>query len=475
MIPAIFTIIALLSHVHATRDPRRSAQCPSKIEADITYPVYDDEEYNGYYGKPGPFRHLSDVYAALTSCSNITSLDLTIGRYGGCDVDDGPWNFDFKPGDKFPELEELRIRGYDFDDYWKWKQDRRDAGYDLSWTLEYTWMDMLTGNGPSRQVFPPKPTLPEPKREDYLARNLDQWLSVMDWNLLQVLEVQDPGPGFLMRMSEPGRLGRLRELKIVKRWHMFWDSEELEGWEDMSAKFIAGVGRGEETANEANSSTTALSTKLSTTSNITSLILKDVVPLSTFVESLLPIYGPSLTTLSIRYSPPCSDLPTYFNATTLTLLASTSPTLSTLTLDLPRNGSWPLAILDVLASIPNLQHLNAWLKPKYCPYPPGTYDEHDIDFYNQRRYLCRRYLDEQIECAEPRLDAESAYDVFVYIREKKAGMELLDLSLGEFCEREIVCSVLDKEGKRKREGIAWCVEGEEQYYERRGLSDGFVA
>lgn len=233
--------------------PDGTETCPAHLQAEIEYPLYDDDDAITQLGLPPlprkAFRRLSSVYHALSSCANISSLDLRIARDPASDaVDDGPWNFEFAPQTRFSPLTSLKIAGYDFDDYWKWREDRRAAGYDRSWHWEHTWMDLLLGRGPSRQVFAEMPPGPAPER--YLARNLDRWLQVMDWSVLEVLEVRDPGPGFLKRMSQPGRLRGVRELSVVHvggaARPMYWESEEVWWREEMVVRFIGAVGWGGE-------------------------------------------------------------------------------------------------------------------------------------------------------------------------------------------------------------------------------------
>lgn len=61
------------------------------------------------------------LYEQLTSCPNITSLDLELTATG-CVINDEPWSFQFRKGDKFPALRHLRLSDYDVsnDREWRW-------------------------------------------------------------------------------------------------------------------------------------------------------------------------------------------------------------------------------------------------------------------------------------------------------------------------------------------------------------------
>lgn len=51
---------------------------------------------------------LREVYNALVTCPNITSLDLDF-VWGGCVAPSDPWQFDFRHGDRFPALKHLSL------------------------------------------------------------------------------------------------------------------------------------------------------------------------------------------------------------------------------------------------------------------------------------------------------------------------------------------------------------------------------
>lgn len=51
---------------------------------------------------------LGRTYEALTTCPNITSLDLDF-TWAGCVAPEDPWAFTFRQGDRFPDLRKLSL------------------------------------------------------------------------------------------------------------------------------------------------------------------------------------------------------------------------------------------------------------------------------------------------------------------------------------------------------------------------------
>jgi hypothetical protein len=51
---------------------------------------------------------LGELYNALVTCPNITTLDLDF-VWSGCVAPSEPWGFHFQPDDRFPALRELSL------------------------------------------------------------------------------------------------------------------------------------------------------------------------------------------------------------------------------------------------------------------------------------------------------------------------------------------------------------------------------
>jgi len=126
------------------------------LKADIEYKVDDN------------FASLELVMKILTSSPSLRELDIHLHSVG-CLLGSVPWAFDFlsNPSVRFPPLEILRIRGYDFDE----SSDGGDV-----------WL--FKNHELSSHDYP----LPKRKASDGRS-NLDVWLEVMDWSQLHTLDI----------------------------------------------------------------------------------------------------------------------------------------------------------------------------------------------------------------------------------------------------------------------------------------------
>lgn len=69
-----------------------------------TRPDTTEIQYRG----DGGDNDLPEIYKALVTCPNITTLDLDL-VWGGCVAPEQPWAFDFQPGDCLPALTKLSL------------------------------------------------------------------------------------------------------------------------------------------------------------------------------------------------------------------------------------------------------------------------------------------------------------------------------------------------------------------------------
>lgn len=108
----------------------------------------------------GDGRGISDLYEALTTCSDITSLDLYF-TWTGCVLPQDPWSFNFKKGDRFPPLHALAVHDYDFEDGFRSQQ------------LKTTWKWWITNQVQDRlgRIIPRLKFQSTPE-----VSNLEKWL-----------------------------------------------------------------------------------------------------------------------------------------------------------------------------------------------------------------------------------------------------------------------------------------------------------
>ena len=116
-----------------------------------------------------------DVYRHLIACANIDSLSLSFAQ-GGCVIDHSPRAFNFRAGDRFPDLEELTVSGYDWG---------------------------VTG--------------------------LEAWKNAMNWGKLKRLDIDRPPNIFLQALSK--ELHGLDTLILRPKWSFWGDEETLCGFD----------------------------------------------------------------------------------------------------------------------------------------------------------------------------------------------------------------------------------------------------
>lgn len=107
---------------------------------------------------------------------------------------------------------------------------------------------------------------------------------------------------------------------------------------------------------------------------------------------------------------------------TLTQLQSINtycPSLTSLSIDMNRDGQWPYATLDTLASFKNLQTLSLNLEL-------GIDQHTDELLYYVPRYA--RNIKEN-DFRQPIINATSSVGLFKYLRQLKEGVELKNLTL----------------------------------------------
>jgi hypothetical protein len=136
----------------------------------------DPCEYQERDGFPR-FTNMDSIHAALTSCPNITLLDLRItgtttgtclnlpGTCVRCNNEwPSRWNFPFSPNgsDTYPPLKTLRLRGHDFD-----------------------WID------DKFQGLPQGSTWHEGQQNRHKNGNLELWLDAMNWSQIEEFALVD--------------------------------------------------------------------------------------------------------------------------------------------------------------------------------------------------------------------------------------------------------------------------------------------
>lgn len=482
---AVFSLLGIIAAW--TRDD----PCPTVIRATIPnhetryarvspFHYYDGDEdlfSNGGEGSLGQyeprrgvgFATVGEVHECLVAChETVTALDLRVALVG-CSQWPDRFNlpFDLAGIEKFPDLEELSLEGYDFnqrewedvvpkgdfelpgddddgDDPELSEEKRKSKRYqeDDTWLTNWGWW-FWTGR--ARQFIEWR-RLPEEQR---LKTNLELWLDAMDFSKLRTLRLVHDGTGAMhgdvLLRQLPKAMKGLRSLSITGTW------QKREGGEDgaLPAKdFILNI------APEA---------------SLTSLSWVDMWSCDKgLFEVVLQHHGPSLTSLAWRNSERTGVRPV-LSTEQIQRLEPLAPKLQSLTIDMNREGNaWPKRDLEALAgSLSRLTNLTIyWELQSEC-----RLAEHQDPFTIGSCNDACRGTD---QLASPRLDLASGEALFRLLRRAKAGHELTTVTfragdftrpndgpvyIPEWIESRTVwveCSVLREDGTKKGEDEALC-------------------
>ena len=372
---AALTLLLLLALVCSISEASRSKRpCTRPGETSISY--RGDGE-----------GHLPQIYDALATCPNITSLELDLTMQG-CVVRPQPWTFDFRDGDRFPPLNHLSLSRFDFKDDHRWEWGWRGS---LS-PLLYLAQDQLGSMIPAM-----KPSTPWPPE-----RTLERWLRAMDFTQVEALEI-DEDDYFCVRMQH--ELPGLRNLTMHVGSNLTDDArgflEAIPPLEFLSLRAAAPY------------------------------LYDPCKPNRTRfpLEALLARHGPALRNLRLHQDETenLDRRRLTFSPAEIRVIGAACPHLAHLGLDLDRNGTWPNATLDALAALPQLQSLSLGLELGADVHrnEPGQYG------WNWDG------LDRGGPFREPLVSLNVSEALFADLRAQKQGKELrqLDIAVGDYSEK----------------------------------------
>ncbi|KAH7120994.1 hypothetical protein B0J11DRAFT_616399 [Dendryphion nanum] len=360
---------------------------------------------------------LETIHLALTSCPNITSLDLSIERPGCTGNLIRKLPFNESGGETYPALKSLRLDGYRFD------QPSTRHGWDMRWkhrgVIDYVVDTMKWASGNEwhyREKY-----FMEPKPEGNKT-NIDLWLEAMDWSQIEDLDI--PVTEEVVAKIAP-RLKSLKRLNTTSvPFVQALERNSLERLTWVEPRFSRSTPFGNGT-----------------------------------LEAVLKAQGASLQELEMRCNEiDCGDVAGFENKE-LAMISSLAPKLTYFSTNLHRNGSWPLETLETVSSIASLR---------------------SVDLHLVLQSDCRREIEPTWQnnrgcCAgdnmfmEPFLNESSALDLFQFMKRGKVGQgwESVSFYIGDW--GVAVDSAFDEpawlEGRKgvvrcsdvgKREGEAWC-------------------
>lgn len=299
---AILLVTAVYPLVSARWD--RDSTCPTEIKTTIP---------NGgsRYGS------MTSVHETLLHCPDITSLDLKVSLRG-CSSWPDRWNFPFahNGNDAYPRLKTLILDGYDFasaeDTRPPWQIPFHEVNeYELwttgllNWLKQGYWMPWLQA-----QIYG-YPPLASPKP------NIDLWLGAMDWSTIEELAIDGCKSPKIVAEKLPTLLSSLRKLKSTNR-------PFIEALPNNTLESLTWIG-----PHRVGS-----------------------------IQKILERHGRTLQELEFRCDEmECFSMSNKFNMSVFTHMASN---LTRLSINIPRNGSWPLESLRFIALLPKLRSLEIY-------------------------------------------------------------------------------------------------------------------
>ncbi|OAL57493.1 hypothetical protein IQ07DRAFT_582649 [Pyrenochaeta sp. DS3sAY3a] len=326
---------------------------------------------------------MDSIHSALSNCPNITSLDLHIS---GPDCTGWPdrRNFPFKPegGEIYPRLKSLRLTRYYFDKskeepwgpprwihYPHWRSRLARWKHSLARWNRDIWTWLSEGDGLRWVQYK---LLPQEQRR---KSNFALWMDAMDASGIEELSIDEMTQEMVEKF--PALLTSLRIL------------------ESTSLPFIQALPN-------------------NTLTNLTWIGRAQPEDLS----MILAHQGSSLQHLEFR----CPELwcPSFTPGYDISILLSNTKDLKSLSIDIPRNGTWPLEHLEAIASIPTLEKAELYLNiQSLCRQQyPKDYSAEWVEY--RRTDNCKG--EDQFQ--KPYLDGNSALKLFKHMKEHKKGAEL---------------------------------------------------
>ncbi|KAK5042864.1 hypothetical protein LTR84_012437 [Exophiala bonariae] len=374
----LLMLLAILLLVTGTfaRSWRAGDECPSTIKVSIPGGRYyrDDEP------KKPLLDTMASVHAALTTCPNITSLDLRVSLQG-CSNWPDRWSFPFSlpGGETYPALRQIRLEGYRFDDRPVDETGWPKGSYLPWYEKSLDWV--FSGNAMRALRYH---MLPREQRE---KNNIQLWLDAMDWSQVEefaFLGHQQPDTVSALLNSTQGVMPGLRRVELGRG----------QPWSTL--QFLLNVER---------HSLTHL-TSIDSFNRKTPFALREVQG-----DSLQHIDLHTVETTLV-------ESPAY-TATELEHFKH-MPNLTHLSLNIARNGTWLFEELSAISQIPSLRTAELWLDiTSMCrkqKVDNGHYNVEDPNCKGRDQYLL------------PYINETSTLEVFKFLRAKKIGEELTNVT-----------------------------------------------
>ena len=321
------------------------------------------------------FGTMVSVHDALSHCPNISSLDLRV-TLNGCSSWPDRWNFPFSynGGETYPTLKKLRLDGYDFSSVEStrppWLMPRTVGLFD--WLKRGHWKPWLQA-----QVYG-MPQLAPPKS------NLDLWLGAMNWSEIDELAIDGCEHTNEVIAKIPPYLHSLRRLEST-------NIPFIEALPNNTITHLTWVGPHKHGD----------------------------------LANILDRQGATLQELEFR----CNEMgcPLMRNKFNLSIIPDMAPNLMHLSVNIPRNGSWPLDSFHTIASLPQLRSLEIYsnLQSDCQRQKPEPYTKTGLEYLKE---YGMNYCRGEDQFQEPLLNENSAEDLFYFIQQANVGGALQNVT-----------------------------------------------
>nr|XP_036587326.1 uncharacterized protein CTRU02_03099 [Colletotrichum truncatum]KAF6798057.1 hypothetical protein CTRU02_03099 [Colletotrichum truncatum] len=336
-----------------------------------------------------PLHTMQQVHDVLVNCSSLKSLKLRV-TFLGCTDQPDRYNFpfEFPRGSHYPsKLEILHLDGYDFEDreWMKVQPPKASSFYSLimpRWITEFH--DWYRSNRATK--YYEWKELPDHQKH---KSNLDLWIEAMDFSHIQELGLRTIRGAGLVTIRLPPLLKSLKSLVI--RGH--WARDFILALPGNTLKDLSWV----------------------SSCNCESQSVIDVIR----------HHGQSLKSLERRQPETSYERRKVFTPEQLITLSNIAPNLETLSIDLNRDGAWPVQELKTIAqNFPNLTHLKLYLELE-------SEARRQRESFKWSEGWMGLSLDDPPyidNMARPLLDKESAMKIFKLLSDEKIGKEFNEVN-----------------------------------------------
>ncbi|KAK1845708.1 hypothetical protein CCHR01_11667 [Colletotrichum chrysophilum] len=340
-----------------------------------------------------PLRTMQQVHDFLSNSTTLKSIKLRVTLLG-CSSHPDRYNFpfDFPAGSRYSfKLESLQLDGYDFG-YQEWNRVQPPSklfpSYPHSWAPDgignYFWWymsDLATRYYKWRD-------LPDDQKH---KTNLDQWIEAMDFSHIRELALRDIRGQSVVVIRLPPLLKSLTSLTIRGVHHV--------------REFVLGLPRD----------------SLEHLSWISGCGCRQ----SHFVLDVVGHHARSLARLELREPESSYHQREVLTAEELASLGDLAPNLQELTIDLNRNGTWPVEELQSVAKhYPRLKRLTIYLE-----LASEQRRQHESSAWPRRSTWASDEGEDLDNMARPLLNKTTGMELFELLRKQKVGEELVQLKL----------------------------------------------